>query len=198
MNQIMRQRLPFILTGVLVALAVAAIGIFFATANTAQTTEPTSAPTARGGIEIPQPTATPTSPQLGIANPPQADTETSPLITLPLPESASAEGRLVAGFPTAVLSLPPEATVVNSAIATEGDRMQATVVASTSASEETVQRYFDEVFTDLGLTGADTKSAPGSTATTWSNGTDSIAVATTADGDVTRFSIFALFTAGTT
>ncbi|QYH36948.1 hypothetical protein [Salinibacterium sp. M195] len=189
MKPTMRLRLPFILTGVLVLLAVAAIGVFLALDNTVQTTEPTPASTAFGGSEIPQPTETPTTKQLGI--------ETSPLITAPLPDSARADGELVAGFPTSVISLPPSSEVVSSAITIEGDRMQATVVATTDTSEDMVQSYFADAFTALGLQGSDTPAASGTTATTWSNGTDSIIVATTAEGEVTRFSIFALFTAGT-
>jgi hypothetical protein len=196
MKHITRQRLPFILTGVLVLLAVAAIGVFLAMDNTAQTTEPIPTPTALGGSEIPQPTATPTTPQLGIESPPQSGTETSPLISGPLPKSASADGKLVAGFPTSIISLPPGAEVASSAIATEGNRMQATVVASSAASENKVHSYFTGIFTDLGLTSTETQAAPGTKATTWSNGTDSIVVATKVDGDVTRFSVFALFTAG--
>ena len=200
MKQLTRQRLPFILTGVLVLLAVAAIGIFLVMGNTAQTTEltptPTPTPTAVGGSEIPQPTATPTTPQLGIENPPPVDTTIAPLVSRPLPKSASAEGKLVAGFPTSVISLPPKTKVVSSSIATEGDRMQATVVASTAATENTVHRYFDGIFTALGLQGSETSAAPGTRATTWSNGIDSIVVATSVDGEVTRFSVFALFTAG--
>jgi hypothetical protein len=198
MKQITRQRLPLILTGVLVLLAVAAIGVFLAVDNTTQTTEPapTASPTALGGSEIPQPTAIPTIPQLGIENPPQSGAESSPLINSPLPKSASAEGKLVAGFPTSVISLPPGAKVVSSAIATEGDRMQATVVASSAASENTVHGYFDGIFTALGLRGTETSAAPGTRATTWSNGTDNIVVATNVDDEMTRFSIFALFTAG--
>ncbi|GAA1222236.1 hypothetical protein [Rhodoglobus aureus] len=188
MKRVRWQRLPYILTGVLVLLAVAAIGIFLALDNTAQTTAPTPTPTGLGGSVIPQPTATPTAPQLGI--------ETTPLITGPLPESATAVGELVAGFPTSIISLPTGAEVVSSAIATEGDRMQATVVATSTASQDEVHRYFERVLTPLGLRGAETPAAPGTTATTWSSGTDSIVVATTADEDVTRFSVFALFTAG--
>jgi hypothetical protein len=189
MKQITRQRLPYILTGVLVLLAVAAIGVFLAMDNTAQTTEPTTTPTALGGSEVPQSAPTPTTPQLGV--------ETSPLISGPLPESASADGELVAGFPTSIISLPPGAKVESSAIATEGDHMQVTIVASSASSEDKVLSYFDGVFTDLGLRGAETQSASGTRTTTWSSGSDSIVVATTADGDVTRFSVFALFTAGT-
>jgi len=184
-----RQQLPYILTGVLVLLAVAAIAVFLATDNTAQTTAPSPAPSTLGGSEIPQPTATPTAPQLGI--------EAKPLIAGPLPEPASAVGELVPGFPTATVSLPSGAEVVNSAIAIEGDRMQATVVATAAASEDDVHRYFDGIFTPLGLRGAETPSAAGTTAMTWSSGNDSIVVATTADGEGTRFSVLALLTAGT-
>ncbi|WP_010205795.1 hypothetical protein [Salinibacterium sp. PAMC 21357] len=188
MKQITRQRLPFILTGVLVLLAVAAIAIFLATDNSAQIAEPAPTTTRVVGSEIPPPTATPTTPQLGI--------ETSPLISGPLPESASANGKLVTGFPTSIISLPPGTEVTSSAITTEGDRMQVTVVASSSRSEDEVQSYFQDVFSALELQGAETPAAPDTRATTWSSGADSIVVATQTDGAITRFTIFALFTAG--
>ncbi len=191
MKRATRQRLPLILTSVVVAIAVAAIAVSFAVENVVQTTTPTPTPTltAAGGSEIPESTGTPTPPQLGI--------ETTPLISGPLPESASATGELVAGFPTSVISLPPGAEVISSAIATEGERMQVTVVATSAAPEEEVQSYFEGVFSDLGMTGAETPAASGSKAVTWSRGTDSIVVATTPDAGETRLSVFALFTAGT-
>lgn len=188
MTLITRQRLPFILTAALVVLAIVAVAAFLATGSSAPTTAPTPTRTAEGGSEFLPSTATPTPTRLGI--------ETKPLITEPLPTSASALGTLVAGFPTDVISVPPGATVVSSAIATEGVRMQATVVATSTASDGDVQSYYQGIFTSLGLTAAAAPSAPGTTATTYSRGTDSIIVATSAESGGTRLSIFALFTAG--
>ncbi len=189
MKQLTRQRLPVILTGTLVVIAIVVVAVFIATGTSAPTTAPNPTSTVGSGSEILPPTATPTTPRLGI--------EITPLVTEPLPASASAVGTLVAGFPT-VISLPPGSTVVSSAVATEGVRMQATVVATSTESDADVQSYFQGIFTPLGLTATETPSAPGASATTYSRGADSIIVTTTTESGGTRLSVFALFTAGKT
>ncbi len=190
MKSITRQRLAFILTGALVMLAVVVVGVFLATGGFGPPAAPSPTPTraAGSGTEVLPPTATPTTAHLG--------TDPTPLVTAPLPKSASAKGTLVAGFPTGVISIPPGMSVANSAIATEGVHMQVTLVGTSAASVGDVQSYFQSVFTELGLTASAAPSAPGTTATSYTRGSDSITVTTTADSGRTGVSVFAAFTAG--
>jgi hypothetical protein len=187
-NVITGRRSPFIITGLLVLLAAAAVVVFLTTGAPAPTAAPTPTRAAGAGSEVLPPTATPTTPHLGV--------DPTPLLTGPLPKSAEATGKLVAGFPTTIVAIPPDSTVLNSAIATQGQHMQATVVGTSAASEGDVQAYFQGAFTQLDLTGAVTPSATGTVANTYSRGTDRITVTTSTASGKTRFSIFALFVAG--
>ena len=190
MKLVTRQRLPFILTGVLVVLAIVAVSVFLGTGGFGPTSAPSPTPTraAGSGTEVLPPTATPTTAHLG--------TESTPLVTEPLPKSASATGKLVTGFPTDVISLPAGMKIESSSIATQGVHMQVTVVGTSAASVGDVQSYFQAVFTKLGLTAVVTPAAPGTTATSYSRSSDSITVTTSADSGGTHVSVFAVFTAG--
>lgn len=188
MKIVTRQRLPFLITGALVVLAIGAILTFLLAPTATPSAAPTPTRAAGSGSEVLPPTATPTTPHLG--------TSPTSLVSAPLPKTASAKGKLVTGFPTEVISIPTGTKVVSSAIATQGDHMQVTLVGTTAASVGDVQTYFQGIFTTLGLTAEVTPSAPGTAATTYSRGSDRITVTTTASDDGTRLSVFGLFTAG--
>lgn len=188
MKAVTRQRLPFILTGGLLVLAVAAVILFLTVGSPAPTPSPTPTRAAGSGTEVLPPTATPTTPHLGV--------DPTPLFTEPLPKTASATGKLVAGFPTKVISVPSGTKIVSSSISTQGDRMQLSLVGTSPASVGDVQSYFQGTFSTLGLTAAVTPSAPGTVATTYSRGSDRITVTTAAGSDGTQLTVFGLFTAG--
>ena len=59
------------------------------------------------------------------------------LVSAPLPATASARGSIVKGFP-AVIPQAPESTITFSSVATEGDRMQMGLDATTSVSADGV------------------------------------------------------------
>lgn len=184
------RRLPFIVTGAAVLLAVIAVSAFLATGGFAPTAAPSATPTfaAGSGAEVLPPTATPTVKALGVA--PTA------LVSAPLPKTASAKAKLVSGFPSSVIPIPTGTKIVSSAISTQGDRMQVTLVGTSTATPGDVQAYFQTALTELGLTASVTPSAEGTVATTYSRGEDRIVVSTTADAAGTQLSVFALFTAG--
>jgi hypothetical protein len=190
MNDVIRRRLPFILTGALVLLAVVVVSVFLATGGLTPTAAPSPTPTraAGSGSEVLPPTATPTTPHLGV--------DPTPLVTAPLPKTASATGKLVTGFPSGVISIPADTKVTSSAISTQGNRMQATLVGTSAAPVGDVLSYFEAACTKLGLTSTVTPSAPGTQATSCARGNDRITVTTEAQPGGTRFTIFALFTAG--
>lgn len=190
MNDVIRRRLPFIVTGALVLLAIVVVGVFLATGGLTPTAVPSPLSTRAPGSdsEVLPPTATPTTPHLGV--------DPTPLVTAPLAKTASATGKLVTGFPSGVISIPADTKVTSSAISTQRNRMQATLVGTSAASVGDVQSYFEAAFTKLGLTSTVTPSAPGTQANTFARGNDRIIVTTEAHSGGTRFTIFALFTAG--
>ena len=188
MTLLTRQRLPLLLTGVLVLLAIAAVAVFLATGSSTPSAAPTPTRAAGSGTEVLPPTATPTTPHLG--------TTLEPLVTAPLPKTASAKGKLVAGFPSEVIPIPSGLTISSSSVATQGDHLQATVVGTSTASEADVQSFYQAAFAKLGMTAAVAPAGASDTATTFSRGSDSITVTTTAQTSGTALSIFGVFTAG--
>ncbi len=189
MKVLTRQRLPFVLTGLLVLLAIAAVIVFLATGGATPASAPTPTRAAGSGTEVLPPTATPTIAHLG--------TEQDPLVTAPLPKTASAKGKLVTGFPTQVIAIPAGLTIENSSVASEGEHLQVTLVGTSAGTQGDVQAFYQTALSALGMTGAAASSAAGSTATTYSRGTDNITVTTTADSTGTQLSILGVFTAGT-
>lgn len=188
MKLLTRQRLPFVLTGLLVLLAVAAVTVFLATGGPSPTASPTPTRAAGSGTEVLPPTATATTPHLG--------TTLEPLVKGPLPKSASATGELVAGFPSEVIPIPTGLKISSSSVATQGEHLQVTLVGTSPASEAAVQSFYQAAFTKLGMTGAVAPVGAADSATTFTRGSDSITVTTTAKASGTELSIFGAFTAG--
>lgn len=94
--------------------------------------------------------------------------ESTPLVGETLPPSATASGALVDGYPEPIMTPMPSSDVLDSSIATEGDVMQVTLVARTTASPDDVREHYREVWGGSGLepTGreaSDTSFADGST-----------------------------------
>jgi len=132
-------------------------------------TTPHPSPAATQG---PLPQATPTTgsevlpPETGdtgggLPLPPAA----ASLLTGPPPASASGTSQLVEGFPSDVMGPAPDATVVQNAVATEGDVVQVSLVAHTEASPQEVIAHYAQVWTSKGLSAAP-ESAYGSIAYT--------------------------------
>lgn len=188
MKLLTRRRLPVVLTGVLVLLAVAAVAVFLATGSPGSTASPTPTRAAGSGTEVLPPTATATTPHLG--------TTLEPLVTAPLPKSASAKGKLVTGFPSEIIPIPTGLKIATSSVATQGEHLQATVVGTSTGSEADVQSFYQAAFTKLGMTAAVSPAGAGDSATSYTRGSDSITVTTTATTSGTGLSIFGVFTAG--
>jgi len=75
----------------------------------------------------------------------------TPRVVSPLPPSASADGRLVEGFPESLMGPAADSDIISSSIATEGDVMQVTLVARTDASKESVLQAYRTSWADQGL-----------------------------------------------
>lgn len=164
------------LTGGVVAVALAAAVWLWAAGAGGDTgpgaapsaTNPAASPAATPGSE-PEPEPTPTrgpvpgaapttgsevqAPEAGQPDPGRIPPlpETTPLVGAPLPASGSAEGELVEGYPSDAMGPTLDSDVVSSAIATEGDAMQVTLVARTDASPDSVRAHYREAWTAIGL-----------------------------------------------
>lgn len=80
--------------------------------------------------------------------------EVAPRVTAPLPESAQSEGTLVDGFPTAEMAPANASEVLSSTIATEGERMQVSLMARTDADQDSILQHYRQTWSALGLTDA--------------------------------------------
>lgn len=118
----------------------------------------TSAPPAIG----PEPGATPATgsevqtpaPRQTHADrlPPLPDVE--PRVTTPLPESAESQGALVDGFPTTEMTPPEGSEIISSSIATEGERMQVSLMARSDADRNAILQHYRQTWSAEGLTDA--------------------------------------------
>lgn len=115
----------------------------------------------------------------------------APLVAAPLPVSASALGSLVDGFPSAIVGPMPGSDVVESSIATEGNRMQVTLTARTDATVDAVTKHFEASWSALGL-----RSTPdaGTAALTFAGAYESMTLAfSTGTGTGTVYMIYSVF-----
>jgi len=83
----------------------------------------------------------------------------APLITAPFPDSASTSGALVDGFPAEAIGPLPNADIVESAIVSGPDAMQATLVARTDSPGADVIEQLRQRWASLGLTQQSASSA---------------------------------------
>lgn len=120
------------------------------------------------------------------------------LVSAPLPATASARGSIVKGFP-AVIPQAPESTITFSSVATEGDRMQMGLEATTSVSADGVLSYYRTVFEPLGLVAAPAPAVEGSAALSFVRGGNGITVtvSTSAGSARAHYIVTGIFIAGT-
>lgn len=112
-----------------------------------------------------------------------------PLMTGDLPADAAAMQKIVAGFP-AVIPIAEQSTIVASSVSSSGNRVQATLEATTTQSPARVTEYYRAAFAALSLPGASAPSTGGSSGTVFSRGADSVTLTVTPDGDGARYSLF--------
>lgn len=190
-----------VLIGVLIVLVIgAAVVVWLFTSSPrgsddagtgAASTSPSSSATAG-----PLPDATPTSGSEVIA-PTTAPAQTlppiepvAPLIAMPFPSSATEEGGLAAGYPSEVMAPAPGSDVLQSAITTEGETMQVTLVARTDASEDDVRAHYAAAWSALGL--REVQTSDGSS--TFAGAYESLTLAFSPNSATgTRYTLFGLF-----
>jgi hypothetical protein len=158
---------------------------------------PTGAVTPTQG---PLPDATPTSGS-EVLTPTEAPAQTLPpvapaapgeaLLAPPYPDSANAEGALVAGFPADILGPAPDSDVIQSAVATEGDITQITLLGRTDASPDDVRAHYAAAWAALGL--VDQSAGDGSL--TFAGRGASLSFSANTGGTGTRYTLFGVFRA---
>lgn len=112
------------------------------------------------------------------------------LITRPLPKTASSRGRVVAGFPTAVVGVVPNSIVRSSGISSTDSTLQVSIVADNAKSPGGIIAFYRKA---LGAQGFAESSAPatgGSTASHFVRGADRLVVTTTPGAKETSYSVF--------
>ncbi|NPD03657.1 hypothetical protein HN031_03040 [Nocardioides sp. zg-1308] len=120
----------------------------------------------------------------------------APLVAEPLPAAASATGRLVTRFP-AVLRPTRAARVESSSISPSGDRLQVSLVASTSLDPAEVLMSYRTRLARRGLTElAAPAAAAGSQAVAFRRGRSTVTVTATPEGSRTSYSVHASLRAG--
>ncbi|WP_125616383.1 hypothetical protein [Specibacter cremeus] len=121
-------------------------------------------------VRTPAPSGAPTLP---------ASRTDGPLISLPLPATASATGKLVAGYPGKVLPPVPSSAITNSSVSAQQSTLQATLVATTSTEPLAVLAFYQSELAQLGLSASDAPAVPGSTARWFTRGDDKVTVTVT-------------------
>jgi hypothetical protein len=96
-----------------------------------------------------------------------------PHVRLPA-RPASADGRLVAGYPSGVVPVPPRSRVRSSSVSAQGGRVQGTLVASYAGSRAGLHAYYRRVLARVGLTGARVPALAPARATAYSDGVDTV------------------------
>lgn len=117
----------------------------------------------------------------------------APLVKAPLPGEGSANGKLVAGFPTDVIDTAPSSALKSSSVSPQGNILQVSLVAHSKVEPLAVMQFYQKQFAQLGLGAAQAPASVGSSAMWFTRGTDKITVTTTPrDDGGTEYSVFGI------
>lgn len=123
---------------------------------------------------------------------------TGPLVSRPLPAPAAARGRLVAGFPTSVVSPVPGSDIATSGVTSYGTRLQATLTASTTRSAGRTLLHYRVRLGRLGF--VESPAPAGATEISFTRGRSTATVSTspgdTTTGGTTSYAVFTTLQAG--
>ena len=106
----------------------------------------------------------------------------APLIKSPLPATASAQGKIVAGFPAGVVSFPAGTVVISTAVSTADGALQMTADAIVAQRQDSVVGHFQQVLGRLKFWSEPVPSAQGQRAVRFSRGSDSVTLTTSTTG----------------
>ncbi|WP_372593089.1 hypothetical protein [Actinotalea sp.] len=96
------------------------------------------------------------------------------VLTGPMPATASATGRLVDGYPSSIVPVLDEITVVSSSVSSQGDRLQLGLQGSSDLSPDEVTAAYVAALAAQSFSSAPGVAIEGSTATQFSRGSDGV------------------------
>ena len=114
-----------------------------------------------------------------------------PLLSGAPPASATANGSMVDGFPSAIPVAPKSVLGITSVTSSDGI-VQAGLDATTPDSAQDVVAFYQTAFGKLGLAGSPSASEGGSTAVSFARGADAITLTVTATGQGSEYTVFAV------
>lgn len=139
-----------------------------------------SSPAPVGREVLPPVSETPTG--LPVPSPPAA------LIRMPLPATASAQGKIVDGFPSDVLPFPDGTVVVSTGVSSADGALQVAADAIVASSQDSVVGHFQQILGPLKFWSEPVRAAEGQRAVRFSRGNDSVTLSTATTGTgSTRF-----------
>ncbi|MDV8146292.1 hypothetical protein [Arthrobacter sp. B10-11] len=110
------------------------------------------------------------------------------LVSRPLPPTASAQGKIVAGFPEASLPFPDGTVVVSTAVSAADSVLQVTADAISGASQDSVMGHFQQQLAPLSFWSEEAPAAEGQRSVRFVRGADSVTLTTSTTGTgSTRF-----------
>lgn len=191
-----------VLAGVIAAVALGGTAVVLDQMSPASEAPPTAGAGPRpADSSFPQPTGTGTGGTAGagdatqspssVSVPPDAGVSTSPaaLIRTPLPASASAQGKVVDGFPVNVVTFPDRTVVTSTSVSSDDRTLQVSAVGIVDLSPAQTTGYFQQSLLALGFQPESVASGDGRSIRL-SRGTDTVTVSITTTGaGSTRFTL---------
>ena len=112
----------------------------------------------------------------------------APLVSKPMPGAASAQGKIVDGFPADALRFPEGTVVVSTSVFPAEESLQVAADAIASLSQDSVAGHFQQVLGGLGFWSEPVPAPPGERALRFGRGADSVTLtASTTGTGGTRF-----------
>lgn len=143
-----------------------------------------SAPAPAGREVLPPASPSPS----GLPMPPPP----APLISLPLPATASAQGKIVDGFPADVIPFPDGTVVVSTGVSSADGSLQIAADAIAPSSQDSVVGHFQQILGPLKFWSEPVPAAEGQQSMRFSRGNDSVTLTTSTTGTgSTRFMLLA-------
>lgn len=113
------------------------------------------------------------------------------LVSMPLPQTASAQGKIVAGFPEDSLRFPDGTVVVSTGVSAADTVLQVTADAISAVGQDSVVGHFQQQLAKLNFWSEPAPAGEGQRAVRFVRGADSVTLTTSATGTgSTRFMLF--------
>jgi len=123
---------------------------------------------------------------------------TTPLpypVSAPLPKSASAVGKLAAGYPADVLPQAPGSTIATSSIASQSGHLQVTMTAASTQEIVDIVAFYRTALAKYGMYDTAAPALSGSTSTVFKRDGNSVTLTVTAAKSGTTYALYGAFTA---